>query len=72
MVYWLEPLAGKGVGEEQGDLRRGRVCVNQIFSFKMTVKKYLGEGRKLYAAFIDVKRAYDRVDMNGFGDVMKI
>ncbi len=38
----------------------------------MLVKEYLGEDRKLYAAFMDLEKAYDRVDRNALWDVLEI
>ena len=38
----------------------------------MTVEKYLGKGRKLYAAFMDLEKAYDRVDRMALWDVLGI
>ncbi len=46
---------------KQGGFRKGRGCVDQIFAMKMLVE-YLGKDKKLYAAFMDLKKAYDRVD----------
>ena len=60
------------ISEEQGGFRKGRGCVDQIFSVKMTVEKYLAKDRKLYAAFMDLEKAYDRVDWNALWDVLKI
>ncbi len=37
-------------------------CVDQIFAMKRLVEGYLGKGKKLYASFMDLEKAYDRVD----------
>ncbi len=50
------------MSEEQGGFRKGRGCVDQIFAMKMLVEEYLGKDKKLYAAFMDLEKAYDRVD----------
>jgi len=60
------------ISEEQGGFRKGRGCVDQIFSVRMTAEKYLTKGRKLYVAFMDLEKAYDRVDWNAMWDVLKI
>ncbi len=44
------------------EFRKGRGCVDQIFSFRMVVEKILENRKKLYAAFMDLEKAYDRVD----------
>ncbi|MCP5003018.1 MAG: hypothetical protein GY941_03575 [Planctomycetes bacterium] len=58
------------VSEEQGGFRKGRGCTDQIFAVRMTVEKFLGKGRKLYAAFMDLEKAYDRVDRMALWDVL--
>ncbi len=57
----MEVTEGK-VGEEQGGFRKGRGCVDQIFAMERLVEEYLGKNKKLYAAFMDHEKAYDRVD----------
>ena len=60
------------ISEEQGGFRKGRGCVDQIFTVKMLTEKYLMKGKKLYAAFMDLEKAYDRVDWKSLWDVLKI
>ncbi len=50
------------MSEEQGGFRKGRGCIDQIFEMKRLVEEYLGKDKKLYAAFMDLEKAYDRVD----------
>ncbi len=57
----MEAMEGK-VSKEQGGFRKGRGCVDQIFAMKMLVEEYLGKDKKLYAAFMDLEKAYERVD----------
>ncbi len=58
-------IEGK-VREEQGGFKKGRGCVDQIFAIKRLVEEYLGKDKKLYAAFMDLEKAYDRVDREAF------
>ena len=60
------------IGEEQGGFIEGRGCIDQIFTVKMMAEKYIGKRKKLYAAFMDLEKAYDRVDRRALWDVLKI
>ncbi|MCP4337615.1 MAG: reverse transcriptase family protein, partial [Desulfobulbaceae bacterium] len=62
----------KWVGEEQGGFRKGRGCVDQIFSLRCVVEKCLEKGQKVYAAFMDLEKAYDRIDREGLWKVLRI
>ncbi len=65
-------ITDKSVGDEQGGFRRGRGCVDQIFAVKMLAEKYLEKDRKLFAAFMDLEKAYDRVDRKGLWDTLRV
>ncbi len=43
--------------------------MDQIFAVKMLAEKYLEKGRKLFAAFMDLEKAYDRVDRKGLMNI---
>ncbi len=58
----VQRLTEGKISEEQEGFRKGRGCVDQIFSFRMVVEKILAKGKKLYAAFMDLEKADDRVD----------
>ncbi len=47
-------------------------CVGQIFETKRLVEEYLGKHKKLYAAFMDLEKVYDRVDREALWSVLKI
>lgn len=47
--------------EEQEGFRKGKGCVDQIFAVRMTVEQYLLK-YKLYAAFMYLEKAVDRVE----------
>ncbi len=65
-------ITDKSVGAEQGGFQKGRGCVGQIFAVKILVGKYLEKDRKLFAAFMDLKKAYDRVDRKGLWDTLRV
>ncbi len=67
----MEVTEGKA-SEEQGGFRKGRGCVNQVFSMKKLVEEYLRKAKKLYAVFMDLEKAYDRVDREALWSVLKI
>ncbi len=62
----------KSVGDEQGGFRKDRGCVDQIFAMKILVEKYLEKDRKLFAAFMDLEKAYDRVDRKGLWETLRV
>ncbi len=67
----MEVTEGK-VSEEQGGFRKGRGCVDQIFAMKRLVEEYLEKDKKLYAAFIDLEKAYNRVNREVLWSVLRI
>ncbi len=44
----VQRLTEEKIGEEQGGFRKGRGCVDQIFSFRMVVEKNIREKEKNY------------------------
>lgn len=58
------------IGEEQGGFRRGRGCVDQIFSVRQVCEKAVERGKEVFWAFMDLEKAYDRVDRNALWSVM--
>ena len=60
------------LGEEQCGFRRGRGCVDQIFTVKNVCEKYLEKGKELYVAFMDLEKAYDRIDREALWKVLQI
>ncbi len=65
-------ITDKSVGAEQGGFRKGRGCVDQIFAVKIVVEQYLEKDRKLFAAFMDLEKMYDRVDRKGLWDTLRV
>ena len=46
----------------KGVLERGEGCVNQIFTLKQIDEKAREKKRRVYVGFIDLEKAYDRVN----------
>ena len=60
------------LSEEQGGFRRGRGCVDQVFALRSIVEKYLEKKREVYVAFMDLEKAYDRVDREAMWRVLQM
>ena len=50
------------VGEEQCGFRSGRECDDQVFVIKQMSEKFVDKDKSLYVAYMDLEKAYDRVD----------
>ena len=48
------------IAEVQGVFRRSRGCTDQLFIVRQIREKYLGKGKDLYFAFLDLEKAYDK------------
>ena len=59
------------IAEVQGGFRRGRGCTDQIFIVRQICKKYLGKGKDVYFAFLDLEKHMLRVDRDAMWNVLK-
>ena len=50
------------VGEEQSGFRKGRSCADQIFVLRQLCEKMKEKEKRVWVAFMDLEKAYDRVD----------
>ena len=50
------------LGEEQCGFRNGRGCVDQLHAVRQLFEKFLGKEKDLFWFFMDLEKAYDRVD----------
>ena len=57
----LKPQAKKIIAEEQAGFRAARSTTEQIFNLRILCEKYLQHQQDLYYAFIDFKKAFNRV-----------
>ena len=60
------------IGEEQCGFRSGRGCVDQVFVMKQMSEKFVDKGRCLYVAYMDLEKAYDRIDREAMWHVLSI
>ena len=57
--------------EEQVGFRPGRGCGENVFVIRQLAEKMLERGKRLYAAFLDLDKAYDRVWRAGLWEALK-
>ena len=72
VIERVKAITESCVSEEQGAFQKGRGCVDQIFTLRMIVEKMLAKGKKVYAAFMDLEKAYDRIDWEAMWDVLRV
>ena len=60
------------IAEVQSGFRRGRGCTDQIFIIRQICEKYLGKGEDVYFTFLDLEKAYDRVDRDAMWNVLRL
>jgi len=58
--------------EEQSGFRKGRGCVDQVFAVRQVCEKYLAKGKDVFWAFMDLEKAYDRVDREALWQVLRM
>ena len=65
LIETVKRQTNNSVSDEQCEFRDGRGCVDQIFFLKNLIEKSLERNRKLYVRYMDLEKAYDRVDREG-------
>ena len=59
------------VMEVQGGFRRGRGCVDQIFTIRQLSEKVLEKNKQMVIACIDLEKAYDKVSRDRLWQVLE-
>ena len=59
------------VVEEQAGLGSGRGCEEQIFVMRLLAEKMIEKDRKMYAVFVDLEKAYDKVCREELWEALK-
>ena len=72
LIYRIRDKTKNVIVEVQGSFRRGRGCTDQIFIVRQICEKYLGKGEDVYFAFLDLEKAYDRVDRDVVWNVLRL
>ena len=60
------------IAEVQGGFSTVRGCTDQIFIVRQICDKYLGKSKDVYFAFLDLEKAYDRVDRDAMWNVLRL
>ena len=63
----VEGLTERFVREEQ----KGRGCVDQVFVINQLIDKFVSKGKCLYVSFMDLVKAYDRVNISAMWKVLE-
>ena len=72
LINRIRDTTEKVIAEVQGGFRRGRGCTDQIFTVRQICEKYLGKGKDVYFAFLDLEKVYDRVDRDAMWNVLRL
>merc|ERR1712002_424994 len=60
------------IGDEQCGFRSGRGCMDQVFVMKKMSEKFCGKNKSLYVAYMDLEKAYDRIDRDAMWRVLSM
>ena len=60
------------IREEQGGFQKGKGCVDQIFAVRQICEKFVEKGREVFWAFMDLEKAYDRIDRDGMWHMLSL
>ena len=64
-------MTGGLIDDDQGGFNAGRVCVDQIFTLKQIVEKAREKKCRVFEDFIDLEKAYDRVNEEALWQVLR-
>ena len=59
------------LGEIQGSYRRGRRTEDNLFMLERLIEMVKGRKEEIFVAFLDMEKAYDRVNMKKLFEVMR-
>ena len=72
LIEKVRSLTERLIGEEQCGFRSGRGCVDQVFVMKQMSEKFVDKNKSLYVAYMDLEKAYDRVDREAMWRVLSM
>ena len=65
-------MNGDLIDDEQVSFRAGSGCVDQIFTLKQIGEKAREKKRRVYVGFIDLEKAFDRVNREALWEVLRM
>ena len=65
-------MTGGLIDDEQGGFRGGRGCVDHILTLKQKGEKAREKKRRVYVGFIDLEKAYNRVNREALRQVLRM
>ena len=72
VIERIRSLTEGMIGEEQCGFRSGRGCVDQVFVMKQMSEKFVDKSKCLYVAYMDLEKAYDRIDRDAMWRVLSM
>ena len=72
ILFRLRDAVDKVLREEQCGFRKGRGCVDQIFTLRLIIEKCLSCQTPLVLSFIDYEQAFDSVDRRALAKVLSL
>ncbi|KAG7300726.1 hypothetical protein JYU34_015052 [Plutella xylostella] len=60
------------IWDVQGGFRKGMGCTDQVFSLRSVTEKVLAKQQKVFCAFVDLEKAYDRVRRNDLWETLSV
>ena len=60
------------IREEQCGFRKARGCTDQIFTVRQLCEKSIEKGKEVFCAFMDLEKAYDRVDRDALWQTLRL
>ena len=72
LINRIRDKTENAIAEVQGGFRKGRGCADQTFIVRQICEKYIAKNKDVYFAFLDLEKAYDRIDRKAMWKVLRI
>ena len=71
LIERVKMLTEEIISEEQGGFRKGRGCVDQVFTLRTLIEKHREKKKDLFVCFMDLEKAYDKVSRSKLWEVLE-